>query len=122
MAETRGVGEGRKVGQGQGLVGEQRAGQQGERRILGTGDGDTALESLAAANDDLIHRLSLADARGRASGLAMSATAAGGGRSDHGKGRAGAVPLSPWLSRRPEERRVGNECVSTCRSRWWPSQ
>src|SRR3546814_8065519 len=91
MAETRGVGEGRKVGQGQGLVGEQRAGQQGERRILGTGDGDTALESLAAANDDLIHRLSLADARGRASGLAMSATAAAGGRSDHGKGRAGAV-------------------------------
>src|SRR3546814_8763674 len=90
MAETRGVGEGRKVGQGQGLVGEQRAGQQGERRIFGTGDGDTALESLAAANDDLIHRLSLADARGRASGLAMSATAAAGGRSDHGKGRAGA--------------------------------
>src|SRR3546814_4191795 len=85
--------------QGQRLVGEQRAGQQGERRILGTGDGDTALESLAAANDDLIHRLSLADARGRASGLAMSATAAAGGRSDHGKGRAGAVPLSPWLSR-----------------------
>src|SRR3546814_394939 len=22
---------------------------------------------------------------------------------------------------RPEERRVGKECVSTCRSRWWPS-
>src|SRR3546814_12641830 len=22
--------------------------------------------------------------------------------------------------RRSEERRVGNECVSTCRSRWWP--
>src|SRR3546814_13165314 len=22
---------------------------------------------------------------------------------------------------RSEERRVGNECVSTCRSRWWPS-
>src|SRR3546814_11339636 len=21
---------------------------------------------------------------------------------------------------RSEERRVGNECVSTCRSRWWP--
>src|SRR3546814_13418250 len=25
------------------------------------------------------------------------------------------------LSRRSEERRVGNECVSTCRSRWWPT-
>src|SRR3546814_15681269 len=24
-------------------------------------------------------------------------------------------------SSRPEERRVGQECVSTCRSRWWPS-
>src|SRR3546814_14823444 len=23
-------------------------------------------------------------------------------------------------SRRSEERRVGKECVSTCRSRWWP--
>src|SRR3546814_14562603 len=23
---------------------------------------------------------------------------------------------------RSEERRVGNECVSTCRSRWWPYQ
>src|SRR3546814_17212767 len=23
---------------------------------------------------------------------------------------------------RSEERRVGKECVSTCRSRWWPSQ
>src|SRR3546814_14753042 len=23
------------------------------------------------------------------------------------------------LVRRSEERRVGNECVSTCRSRWW---
>src|SRR3546814_18976176 len=23
--------------------------------------------------------------------------------------------------RRSEERRVGNECVSTCRSRWWPT-
>src|SRR3546814_11884810 len=41
----------------------------------------------------------------------------------------------PWISRqssldnpkilngaRSEERRVGKECVSTCRYRWWPSQ
>src|SRR3546814_18184134 len=27
---------------------------------------------------------------------------------------------SPSLSRRSEERRVGKECVSTCRSRWSP--
>src|SRR3546814_5584188 len=24
------------------------------------------------------------------------------------------------LTQRSEERRVGKECVSTCRSRWWP--
>src|SRR3546814_15035961 len=24
-------------------------------------------------------------------------------------------------AKRSEERRVGNECVSTCRSRWWPN-
>src|SRR3546814_19753757 len=24
------------------------------------------------------------------------------------------------MDRRSEERRVGKECVSTCRSRWWP--
>src|SRR3546814_8155247 len=27
------------------------------------------------------------------------------------------LPISPWRS---EERRVGKECVSTCRSRWSP--
>src|SRR3546814_17470421 len=26
-----------------------------------------------------------------------------------------------WTGRRSEERRVGKECVSTCRSRWSPS-
>src|SRR3546814_13182704 len=26
----------------------------------------------------------------------------------------------PWERPRPEERRVGKECVSTCRSRWSP--
>src|SRR3546814_15118785 len=27
---------------------------------------------------------------------------------------------SPTYFSRSEERRVGKECVSTCRSRWWP--
>src|SRR3546814_11765551 len=27
---------------------------------------------------------------------------------------------SPAIGPRSEERRVGKECVSTCRSRWWP--
>src|SRR3546814_12214297 len=30
-----------------------------------------------------------------------------------------ATGFAPW--RRSEERRVGKECVSTCRSRWWPN-
>src|SRR3546814_11888207 len=30
------------------------------------------------------------------------------------------TPLRPRPVRRPEERRVGKECVSTCRSRWMP--
>src|SRR3546814_11341457 len=29
------------------------------------------------------------------------------------------VPV-PTMNSRSEERRVGKECVSTCRSRWWP--
>src|SRR3546814_17464447 len=30
-------------------------------------------------------------------------------------------PRSMALCCRSEERRVGKECVSTCRSRWWPN-
>src|SRR3546814_17530320 len=30
------------------------------------------------------------------------------------------IPLLIGLGIRSEERRVGKECVSTCRSRWWP--
>src|SRR3546814_13168696 len=32
-----------------------------------------------------------------------------------------AVYPDMGLGGRSEERRVGKECVSTCRSRWWPS-
>src|SRR3546814_14884699 len=37
--------------------------------------------------------------------------------------RRGSLWLStcPSGSARSEERRVGKECVSTCRSRWWPT-
>src|SRR3546814_17621641 len=36
-------------------------------------------------------------------------------------GVANVDELSPWcLAKRSEERRVGKECVSTCRSRWSP--
>src|SRR3546814_16697516 len=36
-------------------------------------------------------------------------------------GLAFAVVLTITAGRRPDERRVGTECVSTCRSRWSPS-
>src|SRR3546814_15567008 len=29
-------------------------------------------------------------------------------------------PPAPETTARSEERRVGKECASTCRSRWWP--
>src|SRR3546814_20760075 len=37
-------------------------------------------------------------------------------------GMWGKIILPPHFAspKRSEERRVGNECVSTCRSRWWP--
>src|SRR3546814_7463154 len=34
--------------------------------------------------------------------------------------RMGPLPWSRWLPDSSEERRVGKECVSTCRSRWSP--
>src|SRR3546814_16947948 len=35
-------------------------------------------------------------------------------------GRTKVVEAKAALDKRSEERRVGKECVSTCRSRWWP--
>src|SRR3546814_1389886 len=47
---------------------------------------------------------------------------AGAPRRHHPAAAAGADRLLPHLLRalRSEERRVGKECVSTCRSRWLP--
>src|SRR3546814_15509356 len=40
----------------------------------------------------------------------------------HGFGTSGYLgDIRPRGSKRSEERRVGKECVSTCRSRWSPS-
>src|SRR3546814_20303440 len=33
---------------------------------------------------------------------------------------SGSDPMPIAMIKRSEERRVGKECVSTCRSRWWP--
>src|SRR3546814_16554218 len=38
-----------------------------------------------------------------------------------GSASAAAVNSRCWSWNRPEERRVGKECVSTCRSRWSPN-
>src|SRR3546814_9644179 len=37
---------------------------------------------------------------------------------DRGEAADAARPVQPHHDRRSEERRVGKECVSTCRSRW----
>src|SRR3546814_19857587 len=37
-----------------------------------------------------------------------------------GRHRELVVEKSALSAQRSEERRVGKECVSTCRSRWWP--
>src|SRR3546814_11079698 len=34
--------------------------------------------------------------------------------------RCSALTMQNMHIKRSEERRVGKECVSTCRSRWWP--
>src|SRR3546814_11323881 len=44
----------------------------------------------------------------------------GKGKMGKSEGEANAVYLSDTPEVRSEERRVGTECVSTCRSRWWP--
>src|SRR3546814_16343064 len=40
----------------------------------------------------------------------------------HATGISVSLWANPDKEYRSEARRVGNECVSTCRSRWWPSQ
>src|SRR3546814_16054070 len=42
-------------------------------------------------------------------------------RTEQGAGTCVGCPVPPNEVRRSEERRVGEECVSTCRSRWSPS-
>src|SRR3546814_1664465 len=37
-----------------------------------------------------------------------------------GRQQGGESPLAKLVAQRSEERRVGKECVSTCRSRWSP--
>src|SRR3546814_11727709 len=62
------------------------------------------------------HRSAAIDGR-YAPATALRALLAGTGLSARFTGRKAAIVFSPSRS---EERRVGKECVSTCRSRWSP--
>src|SRR3546814_13296105 len=53
-------------------------------------------------------------------GIRQSATARMTGSSLKAQRSSIDPPPRATISRRSEERRVGNECVSTCRSRWSP--
>src|SRR3546814_13320965 len=57
---------------------------------------------------------------------APAGMAAGGGMSAHRGNTPDAatirIALADEQALRSEERREGKECVSTCRSRWWPYQ
>lgn len=102
MAEAVDISETRQVAQRQRLVGQQRARQQRQRAVLGSGNGDTARERLAAANDDLVHRRCLAAARAGARGGKAPKVKPSRACIATGAGSAGRNPSpdSPW-SRRP---------------------
>ena len=57
MAEAVDVGQARQIAQRDGLVGQQRAGQQRQGSVLSAGDGKAAIELLAAANVNAVHWL-----------------------------------------------------------------
>ena len=54
--EQRDVGETRHVGERQNILGEEARDHQGQRRVLGAGNGNDAVERLAACDLDPIHR------------------------------------------------------------------
>ncbi len=59
MTKTVHVGKARQVAQRYRLVRQQCARQQGQRSVFRAGDGKTAVERIAAANMNTIHRLGL---------------------------------------------------------------
>src|SRR3546814_12844331 len=52
--------------------------------------------------------------------MAMFAAAFGAAARKRKERCAAEEPLKPIAVKRPEERRVGKECVRHCESRWWP--
>src|SRR3546814_15605282 len=78
------------------------------------GDGETGISSVATLARAGAGQLAfLANPRYR-NQLSESAASAVVMRADDAQGHAGTALV------RSEERRVGKECVSTCRSRWSP--
>src|SRR3546814_2684557 len=86
---------------------------------------DVCSSDLGAARDALedLHRTIVDDratgaSRDRGVAVAVEPDLAAA-VADHDAFRPFTVMPSPSRSKRSEERRVGKECVNTCRSRWW---
>src|SRR3546814_13943888 len=78
----------------------------------------TVQEAAAAA--DRLFPLSLASEGSSTVGGTLSTNAGGNQTVRYGNAREQVLGLEVVLPDRSEERRVGKECVSTCRSRWSP--
>ena len=65
MAETVHIGEPRQVAQRHRLIRQQRAGEQRERGIFRAGNGKAAVQRVAAANINAVHRTGLIAANAR---------------------------------------------------------
>src|SRR3546814_14351567 len=83
------------------------------RRVLARDLGWQAGDAVRARLQDIVHRVA---------GIgAVDAGAGGGARLERAAPEIALVGAeTEGIGRRSEERRVGNECVSTCRSRWSP--
>src|SRR3546814_16232669 len=85
---------------------------------------DVCSSDLVVLNYQVVMRIcgnvsAVRDAALQAVRLAQRSSAAAGAASECRLPRS-LIPANPRLYLRTEERRVGNECVSTCRSRWSP--
>src|SRR3546814_11056814 len=77
---------------------------------------DAALEQLSAQIGKVFQLLGMSAADAEAAAGGLNAPMAGQARASIGSFHM----ESQQISARSEERRVGKECVSTCRSRWSP--
>ena len=80
VAETVDVGEARQIAQRYRLVGQQGAGQQRQSRIFRAGNGKAAVQCVAAANINAVHRTGLIAANTRRARQAPCHLSPSGGR------------------------------------------